>query len=325
VAPSAAPSAAAVAPATSSVAAPTAPAKTCASTPDVELCSRDCEAGNASACEALGDLYERQEDETLPGFSMGYALSAFGTACSSGAKTACDKAEARWQELRGACQKRAKDCAALGRAASAQESDDKEADQSFARACEAGDGAACEARGELHQDWEPPKLHAAIAAQSLDRACGKGLASACCSLIKVYTDTEQKKEADAARKRFEVANDESSGPRLACDVFDLRRKPRVEVVAKADADAGKALTPAEIASLEEVFSRKVAHCYARAPEAAAVLDVDLVADGAAKLVAYTGGDDGRCVTRVVESIHLPGKASRRARFTLGFEALDAAK
>jgi TPR repeat protein len=269
----------------------------------------------------VGELYAKQEDRQLPGFSMAYALSAFAKACSLGAKTACDKADAHWKELRAACQKSAKDCTALGRAAAGQEGKDKEADQSYARACDAGESAACEARGELHQDWEPTTVHAPIAAQSLDRACSKGLPSACCSLIKLYTDTLQEKKADLARKRFEVANDKSTGPRLACDVFDMRRKPKVKVVAKAEAESAKALTKAEVASLEEVFARKVADCYAEAPKAPAELDLELPADGAAKLVSYSGADNERCVTRIVESIHLSGTTSRRARFALSFEAI----
>jgi hypothetical protein len=164
-------------------------------------------------------------------------------------------------------------------------------------------------------------VHAPVAAQSHDRACAKGLPSACCSLIKLYVDTDQEKKADLARKRFEVENDKSTGPRLACDVFDMRRKPKVKVVAKADAESAKALTKAEIASLEEVLARKVAYCYPDVPKGPAELDVDLAADGAAKLVAYSGADTERCVTRVVESIHLAGTASRRARFSLGFESI----
>ncbi len=246
---------------------PAAPEKTCASAPGIEICSRECKARNATACETLGELHVKQEDGELPGFSMAYALSAFGEACALGAKSACDKADAHWKALRAACQKNAKDCSALGRAAAGQDGRDKEADQSFSRACDAGDSTACEARGVLHQDWEPATVHAPIAAQSLDRACAKGLSSACCSLIKLYVDTSQEKKADLARKRFEVVNDKSTGPRLACDVFDMRRKPTVKVVAKADAPSAKALTKAEIASLERVFASNVPYCYTEAPKA----------------------------------------------------------
>jgi hypothetical protein len=296
--------------------------KTCASDPDVEICSKDCDGGNASACETLGELHAKQEDGELPGFSLSYALRALSKACSLGAKSSCEKRDAHLKDLRVACQKNAKDCTALGRVLAGQEAGhDKEADQSYARACDAGDNAACEARGELHLGWEPEKVHSAIAAQSLDRACGKGLASACCSLIKVYTDTRQEKNADAARKRFEVANDKSSGPRLACDVFDMRREPQVEVIARADAEGAKALTKAELASLEEVFSRRVAYCYREAPKESARLEVDLAADGPAKVAAYTGADTERCVTQIVESIHLPGTSSRRVGFALSFETV----
>ena len=64
---------------------------------------------------------------------------------------------------------------AVQSAAAGQEGKDREADQSYARACDAGDSAACEARGELRQDWEPATVHAPIAEKSLDRACSKGL------------------------------------------------------------------------------------------------------------------------------------------------------
>jgi TPR repeat protein len=304
---------------------PVAIVKTCALAPEIEICSQDCGSGKAAACETLGDLHVKQEDGAMPGFSLSFALHAFAKACSLGATGACDKRDAQLKELRAACQKSAEACTKLGRAIARQDGHDREADRSFARACDAGDMAACEARGELHLDWEPVKLHAAVAAQSLDRACTKGLASACCSLIKVYSDTDQEKKLDQARKRFEVANDKSTGPRLACDVFDMRREPRVKILAKADFESAKSLTKAEVLSIEEVLSRRVAYCYPEAPKSAAELEVDLVADGAAKLVSYTGADNERCVSNIVESVHLPGTTSRRARFTLSFEAARPSK
>ncbi len=115
-------------------------------------------------------------------------------------------------------------------------------------------------------DLEPAKIHAAIAEKALDRACASGSAHACCSLVKVYTDTDREKKADAARARVEAANDKSQQGRIACDVFRLGGKPKVRVIAKANAESAKALSKQEIALLEEVLSRRVPYCYAEPPK-----------------------------------------------------------
>ncbi|MDC0678703.1 hypothetical protein [Sorangium atrum] len=307
-------------PASSAATAAPAPAKTCSDAQDIDTCETECAAGKAAACETLGDLHAKAEGKESPGFSLGSALRAFGEACKLGAKSACDKREAHLKELRAACQKSAKSCFALGDALSGQDGHDKEVDESFDRACNAGDVAACEERGELHMDLEPAKIHAAIAEKALDRACASGSAHACCSLVKVYTDTDREKKADAARARVEAANDRSQQGRIACDVFRMGGKPKVRVIAKANAESAKALSKQEIALLEEVLSRRVPYCYAEPPKGPAELDIELVPDGAAKLAGYTGVDSERCVSRIVERIHLAGAASRRARFGLGFEA-----
>ncbi|WP_437710134.1 hypothetical protein WMF45_35930 [Sorangium sp. So ce448] len=297
-----------------------APAKTCSEAQDIETCETECAAGKAAACETLGDLHAKAEDKATPGFSLGSALRAFGEACKLGAKSACDKREVQLKELRAACQKSAKGCAALGRALSTQDGHDKEVDESFDRACNAGDVAACEDRGELHMDLEPAKIHAAIAEKALDRACASGSVSACCSLVKVYTDTDREKKADAAKARVEAANDRSQQGRIACDVFRLGGKPKVRVIAKANAESAKALSKQEITLLEEVLSRRVPDCYGEPPKSPAELDIELSPDSAAKLAGYTGVDSEQCVSRIVERIHLAGTAPRRARFGLSFEA-----
>ena len=201
--------------ASSAAAAPVAPApgadgpKTCADLRDLNACEKECDAGKASACETLGDLHAKPKQERSPGDFVDYALRAFDEGCTLGAKSACDKREALLEDLRAACQKSAKDCASLGEALSRIDGHDKEASESFDRACLAGDASACEGRGHLHEGREPMKFHAAVAEKAFDRACTLGSVSACCSLAGVYARLEQDKKSDKAMARLEALNDKS--------------------------------------------------------------------------------------------------------------------
>ena len=315
------------APAASTAAAPPAPApgadtpKTCADLRDLNACEKECGAGKANACETLGDLHAKPKEERSPGDFVEYALPAFDEGCTLGAKTACDKRDALLEDLRAVCQKNAKDCSNLGQALSRVDGHDKEADESFDRACQAGDASACEGRGELHEKLEPRKLHSAIAEKAFDRACTLGSVSACCSLAGVYQRLEQDKKAEKAMARMESLNDKSKNGRIACDHFRMGQSAKLRVVAKAEGDAVKVLGADHLASVEEVLSRRVPYCYSAAPKEAVRVEVELAPNGPAKVIGGSDTDEGRCIGRVVDDIHLAGTAPRKAAFALKFEAV----
>jgi hypothetical protein len=295
-------------------------------------CERSCAADNARDCEILGDLAAKPENETAPGYSLGPALRFFTRGCALGANTACEKGEALLKELRAGCQKTAKTCTVLGRTLEAQiKGHDSETDQSFERACKAGDADGCEARGELHARWEPLKTHGRIAERAYDRGCTLGLAGACCALAGVYRDADQEKKSEQAMARFHAAEEKANAGRVSCgDRFGGRRMPRVRVVAKADtavaagaqSTASGALNATDLTSLEAVLSRRVAECYQVAPSAPAHLELELQPDDAARTISYSNAEEQPCVARIVEDIHLAVPNPLRVGFALSFVAVS---
>jgi hypothetical protein len=291
-------------------------------------CERSCATNNARDCELLGELAAKPEDETAPGYSLGPALRYFTMACALGAKTACDKGEALLNDLRARCQKAAKTCTVLGRTLEAQiQGHDSETDQSFERACKAGDAYGCEARGELHASWEPLKTHSSIAERAYDRGCTLGLAGACCALAGVYRDADQEAKSDRAMARFNAAEEKANAGRISCgDRFGGRSFPRVRVVAKAEppdqGQTGGGLSRTDLTALEEVLSRRVAKCYSAAPPAPARLELELQPDDGARSITYSSAEQQACVARIVEDIHLAVPSPRRVGFALTFVAVS---
>jgi hypothetical protein len=302
---------------------------------DYIACERSCAADNARDCEIVGELAAKPENETTPGYySLGPALRFFTKGCALGVKTACDKGEALLNELRTACQKTAKTCTVLGRTLEAQiKGHDGEIDQSFERACKAGDADGCEARGELHAGWEPLKAHGRIAERAYDRACTLGLAGACCALAGIYRDADQEKKSDQAMARFNAAEDKANAGRVSCgDRFGGQSMPRVHVVAKTDVSdpvSGQStttgsLSKTDVAALEEVLSRRIAQCYQAVPPAPAHLELELQPDDAARSISYSSAEQQPCVARVVEDIHLAVASPLRMGFALSFVAMSKA-
>lgn len=250
------------------------------------------------------------------------ALLAYRKACTLRSEAVCTKADELLDDLRARCKQTPFACARLGAALDAIDVED-EADSSLERGCKAGDAEACSARGQMHADLEPMKVHGPIAEKSFERACSLDAVHSCCSLIALYVTQGREADEAKARERFAASNGKG-GARMACDVFPNRSSlgPKLRVVAKADAEGAKALSAADRTALEEVLSRRLVDCVETPPAIPVRLELELIPNRAAKLAAFSlpDAEPRNCVDSVVSSIHLGGKAAGRFAFGLSFEA-----
>lgn len=175
-------------------------------------CQRACEARVSSACVTLGDLHAAgpagdATDEQ--------AAEAYERGCAQGHAPACARWRALLDRLRVSCAaKTTKPCALHARlvagARSATDDDRKGADASAKVGCDAKDGDACAARGELHAGWEPGAVHEPQALAAHVRACDLGRGASCC-VAALLTETGRGTKADDARAAALRARAKKSG------------------------------------------------------------------------------------------------------------------
>lgn len=161
-------------------------------------CHRACEY-ETNTCVTEGDVYAAAGGEDAEERAAG----AWDRGCTWQSKVACARLHASLERLKGACAaKTPKPCTRHAklvlRLDSVSDDDRKGADASAKVACDANDVDACEARGELHDAWEPDEKHKPQAFAAFTRACDLGRGAACCR-VALFVETGVGTKGDAKR------------------------------------------------------------------------------------------------------------------------------